>query len=77
LIFPNPATDQITIQHTTQPSGDAVLELYNTFGQLVFTTPMLSEKLILNTRGFEVGLYQVRLQSMDGRIWHKTISIVN
>ncbi len=62
IIYPNPATTQTTITFT-QLTKESRLQIYNMLGQMVYEEklPKSSNQTIINTSGFNSGLYKVVL----------------
>ncbi len=76
-VFPNPVLGELCSVSPVKAMDVYTLELFNASGQFVFSERLQTEKYFLNTSAYDAGFYHVRLQSADGRTWHKTISIVN
>jgi hypothetical protein len=60
-VYPNPATDRITIACTGQVPGDAVAQLYSAEGRLLLTQSLMSPKTILDISGMAPGVYYLRI----------------
>lgn len=73
-IYPNPATSVLNVRLS---ESIKTIEIFNVAGQLVYTlTP--AEKVYttkLETTGFSAGLYLVRVQSTNGHIATKKVTI--
>lgn len=69
-IYPNPATDQVTI-HTAYLSENTVLEIYNGLGQKVSSLVLKEEKTQINISGLDKGIYEARILN-NGIIIHRT-----
>jgi PKD repeat protein len=63
-IYPNPATQSITIEHISSDMGIAV---YNTTGQCVLQTVASGNKALIDVSSISNGVYIVRLTGKDGR----------
>lgn len=72
LIYPNPATNDVTIQ---SGSGNRLKEikLYNSLGELVYTTKTYTEKHSIPIGQFPPGIYMLRLN--DGNQFSKKLII--
>jgi len=62
-IFPQPATDQITVQSS---SDIKKIEIYNLFGQLIFANEYQANKIQMNLENFARGNYLMNIYSEDG-----------
>jgi len=64
LIYPNPATNDVTIQ---SGAGDRLkeIELYNSLGELVYTTKTYTEKHSIPIGQFPPGIYLLRLNDRN------------
>jgi hypothetical protein len=63
-IYPNPATDLVTI---TSGSNITAVEVLNYIGQVVYNNPATETKKIqVNVSGFEAGVYFVKVTTADG-----------
>ncbi|MFA5782363.1 MAG: T9SS type A sorting domain-containing protein, partial [Bacteroidales bacterium] len=60
-IYPNPATDNITIESPQQ----AVIEISNIQGQLIKTIAANGNKTSVDISGFARGMYFVKIQTKD------------
>ncbi len=70
-VYPNPATDALTVDFLTSSTGPATLLLTNSLGQRVrtLTEPSLSpgkHTLTLNVRGLSSGHYTLTIQTPSG-----------
>ncbi len=59
-LYPNPARDQVTITANTEMTRITVI---NYVGQLVLSSEMSQNKVVLNTSDFESGIYLVRIET--------------
>lgn len=63
-LYPNPATDLVTISST---SNITAVEVLNYIGQVIYTNNnVASRKLTVNVSGFESGVYFVKTTNADG-----------
>lgn len=69
-VFPNPATDRITIQ---APDGLRSAELLNALGQPVLFSAGDGDKAVLEVGGLARGLYMLRVKLMDGMATRKVV----
>lgn len=69
-LFPNPATDAVTVTYSTE-GGSLQLELFDTTGRLVrsegITSAMGIGQHVLDVSGLPAGLYQVRITATNGQ----------
>ncbi len=65
LIFPNPATDLLNILLRTGMTEDYSLSIYNAVGQKVYENSGTMEKLSINTKYWQEGIYYIQLASGD------------
>jgi PKD repeat protein len=63
-IYPNPATQSITIEHIA--SGISIA-LYNTTGQCVLRTVTSGNKSVIDVSNLSNGIYMIRLTGKDGK----------
>jgi hypothetical protein len=70
-IFPNPATSQLNIQSEVEIEE---ITLLNAVGQVVFSKQINDKQAILNTSGFNSGIYFVKLKTGKG-VFNKKIVI--
>lgn len=66
LIFPNPATDYITIQYNLTSAKETTVEVFNIYGQMVDTQNIASlpagkQEIQLSLKGFPAGIYFVKI----------------
>jgi len=66
-VFPNPASDFITIKFASQ-SVDETVQIYNATGYLLKSIPVSSESLKTNIAYLPQGLYYVRLKNKSGAL---------
>ncbi len=66
IIYPNPATSQLTIEFQSASSKARAVEIYNSLGQMVFqsdASPKLS--MTINLEGYSKGLYLFKVRAGD------------
>lgn len=69
LVYPNPAKDFLLVQLATTNSENAIVTLYNTIGQVVFTHSGLSgQPLRINTSSLSNGVYLLKVN--EGKDTH-------
>jgi hypothetical protein len=69
-VFPNPATDVLTIIPRT---GDTKYEIYNSVGSVVFSST--SSKEVINVSGWPSGLYMIRIYGNEDLMKTKKLII--
>jgi len=70
-LFPNPATDNVTIE----ASNMSRITVVNAIGQVVYDREISAETIQLNTAAYEAGIYMVRINTESGLVT-KRMSIV-
>lgn len=66
-IFPNPATDQATVNFGVMVSGD--LAIYDVSGRMVHASTFTGQRqLTLGLSGYEAGLYAIVIVSKEGKV---------
>ncbi len=73
-IYPNPASDQITIDYVNNETG--TLNLYSVYGDLVYQENIISGKTKINIHYLNPGLYIAEIKNKTGSATKK-ISVVN
>ena len=68
-VYPNPATDEITIEH----AGGALLMVYNMLGQQVYKNAVKLDKEIMNLDNLPGGTYLFQFMGGDGNSTNVTI----
>jgi hypothetical protein len=65
--FPNPANDQVTV--SVNASGDAVLEIVDITGKVVFNGPVVLEngQTTVDISGFDAGVYVFNVTTEEGQ----------
>ena len=66
-VFPNPATDQVTIQLTSAPSGSEVIRILDARGRMVRTERIIGRSTI-DISTLDAGIYFVNVGSASKRI---------
>lgn len=79
-MYPNPATDLVSVQFDLLKNEDVSIKLYNNLGQLVLTQNQGTmergiKTLAINTSELSTGLYHVNLNIGD-KLFSKKISVV-
>ncbi len=73
-IYPNPTTQVVTLDFTTQLEENAIVEIYNMIGQLMFRkSDVAGDNLILNFEDFENGIYVIQVQTSGSQNSWKVI----
>jgi hypothetical protein len=63
-VYPNPASESISIEYNLENSSQAKIELVNLFGQIVFEKDWLQgNQIIINVTEFPAGIYNAVLTS--------------
>jgi len=63
-IYPNPATNLITIDHSFDNTENTTIQIFNLLGEVVYSQScLLSDNLIINIQSFESGLYFIKLEN--------------
>ncbi len=70
--FPNPATDQISIENVSLNMGDTV-SIFNLKGQLLLQKDVDSETMNFNISEFPVGIYLIKVKTENGLVVKKFI----
>lgn len=76
-IFPNPASNKITVELTTNKETTAKLRIINLLGETLFTGSLrfisTNNTFELNTSNYEKGLYMIMIETEEGRIAQKVM----
>ncbi len=65
-LYPNPVTEELTLELAAQNSGEVKIELLNTIGDIVLSKTIIAQaKVVLDVREMPEGLYYVRMTSGD------------
>ncbi|HNW70831.1 MAG TPA: T9SS type A sorting domain-containing protein [Bacteroidales bacterium] len=70
-IFPNPATDKISI--TCQHKQNLSLSVYNVFGALILTKKLSNTKDEIDISNFSKGIYIIKIASSDREVIKKIV----
>lgn len=73
-IYPNPATESITVKHAYALSSGPVLQIRDVTGRIVLTSALASNQQTLDISGLSAGVYFATVTSKEGQ--GKTIKIV-
>lgn len=69
LIYPNPATNQITIHSNSNIKGETIVSIKNTLGEILLQRAMeLTGDLEINIADLPAGLYFLQLKSKNKNI---------
>lgn len=71
-IFPNPATNSITVAHA---GTESEVSLYTSLGQLVYHTRSKNEDVVIDTHQLPAGIYCIRVTAADNTSITRTVSI--
>lgn len=76
-VFPNPASDRITVQLENQIAADYQLSIFDAYGQRLksenISSPAGENNYVLDVANFAEGVYFIILQNTDVRIVRKVI----
>lgn len=76
-IFPNPASNKITVDFSVNWETLGKLRIINLLGETLYTTPLTinstNKTLELNTSTYEKGLYILLIETTEGRIAQKVM----
>ena len=70
-VFPNPAKDRVNIRFAE--AGEAVVQLYDMTGRLVYSTHGNSQAFTIPTHGFRSGIYTVLIQQKENQFTKRVI----
>ena len=70
-IFPNPATDELTIK--TADGGYSICTITNEIGQVMLRQPLNTKETTVNVHGFAPGLYNITISGADGIVTKKLV----
>jgi hypothetical protein len=63
LLYPNPATEQITLQLPQQLEGESNVFLYSIDGRLLTKKTIVEENLTLDVRTLSKGIYFIQIKN--------------
>jgi hypothetical protein len=66
-LFPNPATNSLTIKILNEESKTCEVELFNMMGQSILKETIVNKQLIVDTSRFKQGVYICKVSETDGR----------
>lgn len=80
-IFPNPASNQITIEQLGVSGNQLSVEVYDALGRLVFASPLTplqgergTNRAVIDVSGFSKGVYLLRVKEKEEVVfWEKLI----
>lgn len=76
LVYPNPATDQLTIHFPHNEASNLRLSIIDYSGREVYSGTMSSETETVNTSEFAAGLYFLRLESNGVMLGKSSFAVV-
>ena len=76
-LYPNPATDNVTVAFAATESANATLSIYNLMGQQVYAESIVvnegNNMVRINTSAFQAGVYMVNIKTNKGTSTQKLI----
>lgn len=79
-LFPNPAKDKLTIEFTTSTEKTFEIDVYNQFGQRVFSTKAVSYggngSHQIDVSSLPIGLYFVKMKTSTNQIYQTRFEVV-
>jgi hypothetical protein len=72
-VYPNPATNQITIEHFLPVDGKSTYMVTNILGEVLLQEPVTASKQVINIESFNNGIYFVTVKSDIGNSTQKVI----
>jgi len=72
-MYPNPAKDQITIEHNLPINNESTIMIVNLLGELLYTEPLTSNKQTINIDVLKNGIYFVTIKSKEGILTQKLV----
>jgi hypothetical protein len=72
-VYPNPASNQISVEHQFPIDGNSSIMITNILGELLYSEPVTSSKQTIQVDHFENGIYFVTIKSKEGNITQKVI----
>ncbi|MCP4310317.1 MAG: T9SS type A sorting domain-containing protein [Bacteroidetes bacterium] len=73
-IYPNPATEKLTLELMNMPGSTSIVSIFSITGSAVFNAKLNSDKTEINLSSFESGLYFVKVYS-EGHSFTQRIEI--
>jgi hypothetical protein len=75
LIYPNPASNKLTIDFTVKATG---IRVYNMLGELVIEKSIMEgqNKVQLNVKYWQTAIYNIQLYKKGGVIANKMLNVV-
>jgi len=67
-IYPNPATDKITVDISSIQGNNNIVSIYNAMGQLIIQQPLQQPKSEIDISKSEKGVYLLKLSSNDNTV---------
>ena len=71
VVYPNPTNSITTISNL--PVGSNLIQLYNTYGQLLYSIYCFTTQTDIDLSGYPVGVYFFKISNMDKQ---KTIKVI-
>jgi hypothetical protein len=72
-VYPNPATNQITIDHLFPVDGKSTYLVTNILGEVLLQEPVTASKQVINMESLYNGIYFVTVKSDQGNSTQKVI----
>jgi hypothetical protein len=72
-VYPNPATDNFTVESNKLQNSNAVISIYDVTGKLIRSYSTSNNKLIINREGLESGLYFISIVSEEKMLRSKVV----
>ena len=73
-LFPNPASNTVSVQINHTPQGKVLLELYNLQSRLLFTDKINTAGYEMNIANLSKGIYFIRLTGNEN-VWYKRLVV--
>ncbi|NVO04037.1 MAG: T9SS type A sorting domain-containing protein [Bacteroidetes bacterium] len=74
-VYPNPATDQITIELPNSETGKIELSIVNLMGQMIYKQETFDNSKIIDISQFAEGIYLIQAKTEDKKTYNKKIII--
>jgi hypothetical protein len=74
-VFPNPATDMVTVQGLMTEDTDVILSVYNIAGELVYEQPVAAgtTETTCSIKTFDAGVYLLKI---SGKTYYKDVKLI-
>ncbi len=73
-VYPNPATDEVTVEVTATLTGAEFISIFNTVGQKMYSAPMQFNKQTIRVGNFAAGVYILQFTGANGE--KKTVKVI-